>query len=90
MKMLLVISLLLTNPGVDIYPMTGEVVSVDYVADVVTIEAHNNLWEFYGAEDWELGDVCACIMSDNGTKEIYDDEIIVVRYQGGNYDDYNY
>lgn len=79
--MLLVISLLLTNPGVDIYPMTGEVVSVDYTADIVTIESHDNLWDFYGTDDWEVGDIAACIMSDNGTRIIYDDEILMARYQ---------
>ena len=76
-----ILSLLLTNPSADIYPMTGEVIAVDYAADVVTIESHNNLWEFYGTDDWVPGDIAACIMSDNGTRTIYDDEIIVVRYQ---------
>lgn len=81
MTLAIVLSLLIANPGTSIYPMTGEVVAVDYTADIVTIESHNNLWDFYGADDWALGDIAACIMSDNGTREIYDDEIVIVRYQ---------
>lgn len=66
------------------YPMAAIVISVDDSADIVTIEDCNgNIWEFFGAEDWMVGDICACIMYDNKTSStIYDDEIYSTRYNG--------
>lgn len=81
------ISLLTTHPAFTTehkqYPMTAVVVDTDYAADVVVIEDCNGyLWEFYGVEDWEIGDVCTCIMDDNGTEKIFDDVIINAQYSG--------
>ena len=66
------------------YPMTTIVISVDSPADIVTIkDCNGNIWEFFGAEDWMIGDICACIMYDNKTPStIYDDEIYNTRYSG--------
>lgn len=51
--------------------------------DTVTIEYRNgNLWDFYGIEDWQVGDYCACLMDNNGTEIIYDDIICSTRYEG--------
>lgn len=83
--MMLALLLLLTGSGSateTTYPMVGRVVEVNYITNTVTIESHNNLWDFYGTEDWELGDIAACIMSDNGTQTIYDDKILLATYQG--------
>ena len=79
----IILSLLLTSPKTEYYPMAGVVVDVNYDTDIVTIDSHSNLWEFKGTEDWCPGDIAACIMSDNGTRTIYDDIIVDVRYQKG-------
>ena len=51
--------------------------------DVVTLKDSNGeYWEFEGAEDWMINDICACIMNDNATEKIYDDEIVKVKYCG--------
>lgn len=65
------------------YPTCGEVVEVDYENDLVVVEDFNgNLWEFEGCEDWLEGDIASMIMNDCGTPEIYDDEIVTVKYSG--------
>ena len=66
------------------YPMTTIVISVDDSADIVTIEDYNgNIWEFFGAEDWMVGDICTCIMYNNQTfSTSYDDEICNTKYNG--------
>lgn len=66
-----------------IYPMSGIVTEVNRQEDrVVVTDSIGNEWEFDGAEDWHTGDIAAMIMEDNGTEEIYDDEIIDVQYDG--------
>lgn len=70
-------------PKEEKYAMCAIVVDVSTGNDTVTIKDYNgNLWQFTGAEDWAVGDVCACVMDDNATAEIKDDEIISTRYQG--------
>lgn len=67
----------------EIYPLTTVVVSVDAENDVVTcIDYNGNLWEFYGCEDWEQGDIASLLMKNCGTAEIFDDEIIMANYCG--------
>lgn len=66
-----------------IYPMSGIVTKVNRQEDrVVVTDSTGNEWEFDGAEDWHTDDIAAMIMKDNGTEEIYDDEIIDVQYDG--------
>lgn len=66
-----------------IYPMSGAVTEVNYQENkVIVTDSTGNKWEFDGAEDWHTGDIAAMIMKDNGTEEIYDDEIIDVQYDG--------
>ena len=69
------------------YPACGEVVEINRENGKVVVEDFNgNLWAFEGCEDWMEGDICAMIMSDEGTPEtIYDDVIIQARYCGWNY-----
>ena len=65
------------------YPMTTVVVDVSQATDRVTVKDTNgNLWQFDGAEDWSVGDIASCIVNNNRTEEIADDEIIKVRYNG--------
>jgi hypothetical protein len=66
-----------------VYPMSGIVTEVNRQENrVVVTDSTGNEWEFDGAEDWHTGDIAAMIMEDNGTEEIYDDEIIDVQYDG--------
>ena len=66
----------------NLYTKSAVVTHVDHVTDTVTIQDINGFcWDFKGCEDWQNGDKCACIMNDNATKQIYDDEIISVTYE---------
>ena len=65
------------------YPMTTKVVGIDKAHDIVILEdANGNLWEYEGCEDWEEGDIASLLMNDKGTATIYDDEIVMIRYNG--------
>lgn len=69
----------------DLYPRYTIVTAIDYESDLVTVcDGTGNLWQFYGAEDWQIDDICICIMRGNSTPEIYDDEIIAANYSGRN------
>lgn len=75
----------ITEPAKE-YPTCATVVELDRENDEVVVEDFNgNLWAFEGCEDWAEGDICAMIMNDEGTSEIYDDTIVQVRYCGYNY-----
>lgn len=66
-----------------LYPTCGIVTETDDTTDTVTFtEPNGNRWSFEGVEDWCEGDKIAVIMDDNGTEDIYDDEIVSVRYKG--------
>lgn len=66
-----------------VYPLTGKIVSIDYAEDlVVFVDGGGTLWEFYGVEDYFVGDFISCIVWNAGTLKIYDDEIIDVVYAG--------
>lgn len=61
------------------YPLTTTV--TDVADDVVTVEdSTGNIWEFKGADDWEIGDGCSLLMFDNLTDDITDDVIVKTRY----------
>lgn len=65
------------------YAKTCMVTEINPETDIVTTEDYNgNTWEFYGTEDWLPGDICSMVMDDKGTENIYDDEIVNVRYSG--------
>ena len=49
---------------------------------LVLIDSTGNEWIWYGIEDYDVGDIVAAIMDDNGTEIIYDDAIITMRYTG--------
>lgn len=70
-----------TTPKVNYYPLTTVVSSVEHSTDTVEVEDGNRtIWAFTGCEDWQIGDTCSLIMSDNGTANIYDDEIVKTKY----------
>ena len=67
----------------NLYPKTAKVYAIDRDSDIVTvIDSVGFLWEFYGVEDWEIGDLVSLLMFDNGTESIFDDEIIKAYYCG--------
>lgn len=66
----------------DVYAKSGKIVELDYENDVVTCkDCVGYVWEFYGVEDWHVGDWCAMVLKTMGTQSILDDEIISVRYE---------
>lgn len=68
----------------NVYPLLTTVTEVDRDKDLVTVEDNNGfIWQFEGVDDWEEGDLCNCLMNSRGTKKIFDDEIIMTRYESG-------
>ena len=72
------------EPEHSIYPLTAQIVELDHNADVVVcVDGIGNYWEFYGVEDWQVGDFASLLMDDNGTTEtIYDDVITMICHAG--------
>lgn len=71
-----------------LYPQTYIVTEVSEEPNngfyLVTVESCTGfLYQFYSEDgDWATGDLCSCIMSNNGTENITDDEILSTRYAG--------
>lgn len=72
------------QPSVDNFYATAAVITgIDKTMDYVFCEDYNGTgWGFCGIEDWEMGDIVAILVDDNGTDNIYDDNIVSVRYAG--------
>lgn len=67
----------------NLYPLTTVVCDISEATDTVTVKDYNgNLWQFKGVEDWNLNDICSCLMTSKGTMLIKDDEIVKIRYNG--------
>ena len=91
-KMLILVCVLVLLIGVykvsnynciDLYAKNAVVVELNRNSDLVKIQdSQGFVWEFFGCEDWEINDNCACIMNTQGTSEIFDDVILKVTYQG--------
>ena len=85
MKTLILLLAALLNAN-NYYPECGIVTDVTQTGieaweTTVTFETMNgNLFQDYGGEDLEKGDVIALIMNNNGTVNVYDDMVIDVRY----------
>lgn len=64
------------------YTVPALVTAIDMEQDKVTCVLHDgNIFEFYGAEDWNIGDICDLYMWDcNSPEDITDDEVIDVTY----------
>ena len=68
----------------NVYPLLTTVTEVDKDKDLVTVEDNNGfIWQFEGVDDWEEGDLCNCLMNSKGTEKIFDDEIMMTRYESG-------
>lgn len=67
----------------DIYPETAIVQEANTETDIVTVETFNgNLFQFYGVEDYQAGDIVSMIMDSNKTEAVNDDIILSVKYSG--------
>ncbi len=66
------------------YAATGMVSAIDHSADTVQFRTATGLvYEFSGAEDYDLGDLISAIMSDEGTPDdVTDDRVMSARYAG--------
>ena len=64
-----------------IYPSAMTVTEIE--SDLVAVSTSTgNEFQFYGADDYEVGDLVAAIMCSNGTETVNDDSILCVRYAG--------
>lgn len=62
------------------YITQAEVISTDATSDTVQIEdTHGEVWEFFGAEDFQKGNSVVVLMDNQKTSTIYDNEILSVR-----------
>ena len=89
--MILVLNAALTSPAKsaaisepeqapNLYAAQVTVSELDFASDSVTvIDRQGEAWMFYGVEEWNVGDDCVCIFSDNSTPEIEDDLILSVQ-----------
>lgn len=71
----------------DLYPLTGIVTEVEHMEDtdlITMTTANGNQFSWYtdSTDDWFINDLASCIMSSNGTDEVYDDEIVDAHYVG--------
>ena len=62
-----------------LYPQAARVVDIQK-DEIYLRDGAGNIWRWQGAEDWQVGDGAAMIMSNNGTKDIYDDIIVSIKY----------
>lgn len=85
MKMALVLAVLLTTTAAraETYPAVFVVHEIDRTTDTLTLIDFNGwMWDVYGVEDFEIGDVVGAVMDDMGTKIVHDDEIQCIQYCG--------
>ena len=70
------------------YYLMSTVVLVDeYTDSVVVVDVFGEMWEFFGAEDWQIGDWCRLTMYDSGLiRYKWDDSIVLATYCGVNTD----
>jgi hypothetical protein len=56
---------------------TMKVTTIDRNRDMVTcVDAEEQVWQFFGAEDYLVGDLVRCEIDDRGTLEFSDDIIL--------------
>lgn len=72
------------NPNVNLYATTFVVSETKETSDTVILTDmfSGQQFSFKGIEDWRVGDLAACVMSDNATETIYDDSILSIKYAG--------
>jgi hypothetical protein len=71
-----------TPPKSSYYSKSGYIIQIDREKDEVTfVDCMGEMWVFYGAEDWLVGDGISAVMDTQGTETIHDDTIVDVRYE---------
>ena len=76
--MLIVLIPICAMAEADMYCLFGTVVDIEYDTDCVTVDdGDGNLWEYYGVDYVEYGDLVVMLMWDNDTPDwIYDDYVL--------------
>ena len=69
---------------ITLYARTAKITGIDYAADTVTlVDGSGLVWQFFGCEDYDIGDLVSLLMSDAGTPEtVLDDVIVSASYAG--------
>lgn len=68
-----------------IYPDTMIVVDLDRDHDLVTVETSTGFnYQFFGVEDYAIGDLVGVLMYNSLTDDVRDDEILRAQYSGFN------
>lgn len=72
----------------EFYPRCAVVTEINESDDLVTCKDFAGvIWQFYGIEDFDIGDLVGMILWDCGTPDsIFDDEIIDAVYGGYNFE----
>lgn len=66
-----------------LYPRTAIVTDINRQADFVKAEcANGNPYYFYGASDYEIGDIVSLIAKKNMSRVVTDDAVVSNRYDG--------
>lgn len=69
------------------YPLTAFVTEINANENLISVTDNNGqVWQFDDSSDWRNGDICSMIMNDNGTENIFDDEVVAVRNEGRFYE----
>lgn len=69
------------------YPLVAFVTEINTNENLISVtDSSGQIWQFSDSSNWRNGDVCSMIMNDNGTENIFDDEIVVVRNEGRLYE----
>lgn len=77
--MMIAALLMITGRKNDFYPVRGIIAEINRTEDIVYfVDPTGNEWGFYGVGNWQENDMVVVIMDDNGTENIYDDQIITV------------
>ena len=67
----------------NIYPATGKIIGLNRETDVVTFETFNgHRFQFFGCEDYSIGDSVSVVMDRNGTETVTDDIVVFAYYAG--------
>lgn len=67
----------------NLYPRTAIVTNINRQADFVKAKCSNgNKYYFYGAKDYEIGDIVSLIAKKNLTEFVIDDAVVSNRYDG--------
>lgn len=63
-----------------LYPQAARVVDIQQ-DEIYLRDGAGNIWRWQGAEDWEIGDGVAMILTNNGTPDnVKDDVIVNIKY----------